>query len=1384
MKRLLLLSALLLLKMCPASQAQTPNFATVTGSTFYGTNGQPLVSGTIIFQANNAGTPIAYQVGGGGQQVTYPIVCSISNGAIAASPACLVANTANTNPLNACFMVTVKDGTNTVVMGGSIPSGYGCAQPSQNASWCSLSGSTLTCNFDQFVPNTAGIPVARLPYPTPNALGGVFSGICGANLVVNGILPTGKVNCIAGGTGGGGTWGSITGLLSNQADLYTYLQTLAPLNSPSFTGTPLAPTAGVNTSTNQIATTAFVVNQNYAPNASPTFTGTPSAPTPPTSDSTTKLATTQWVNLQGFGTGGGNVTGPGSSLVGDCALFNATNGRLLTDCGFGFPLAPAHIGTLVAGSNGLANSATTDTTNAGNIISGTLSNSRLNSTISSNTTGNAATATALASTPTPCSTGEAAGGVAVSGNSVNCVNVGVSSLTVNGGSALTNPNLTSGTGTTVSVSGSNVSVNVNPASSGTVGGVNSIVQTSHNFLSYIDTAGLPHQARPVCGDLSDSAGGCSMSTVAAGDLNGTLPSANVVSTHITGGTQNYFPIFSSTGNVTPSPFFMNSGVFTGNTPTLNTIPDLGGTSVAPQYGVQVIDTSNGPSSQDRTINAYFGTGAANLSRHDPIDVQIEGLEQLHIGWQPGPQGETVIGNAVPFESVQQAPYAKSVISSNTPGHTEVRLFQASASDTAQDGMLSFNNTTTSATPGTFYFWTACQGAIGINALTTAAITSTGSQAVAVNNTTNMQSGGSVPITGSDGNTERVVVTGLIPGTSFTADFTKTHVVGSTIIQPTTGCGGAPKVATLDNTGYLTLNGGLNSGGTTTLNNVVINGTCTGGCGSGSPPGGTTGTFQTNAGSGLFGGVTFAGDMTSTSGGTTTVASLHLPSPTSGAVMSETSGGNITPSLYSDNGTVGAYAGTGGTQAPSASTTGAGSSLVGGSQGLALAPITNGWGWQVPESVPLGFSTVVYNAPATGIWQTTVITTPPSASCSSSCLTSGAVNSANFTFSAGSATSTLGYPHAPPCVASGGSPTLPAQCVFVMSGIYPNEIPASISITFAGTGYSSAPTFGVPAGGEQSLQPVTDVVEANVTPVVNAFPKWLSILSPSGESKVGNSNATENGTSFFPNNLVDLKQNNSEAAEVTTASGTYTAGNAACLTATQTAGNCTTLAAAANLLGVLEAKDGTAPVYAFSGQINVNSAAAQSWTAGDTVCTDPTNIGVFIDNALATVPNATGPCMTPSVQVGRVLTTDTSVTSHVIAMQRGTSVPYGTVTAFSAGQSPGTVSFCSTTACPVGIYKYSVYIEITTACTTSGTLSMTYSYTDDGGSKNTVTMPLTGTGVTANVLTTTATGNFAYGGVTLRSMGANPIQSAYVTSACGSGTLAGNLYQTAERIQWQ
>jgi len=72
----------------------------------------------------------------------------------------------------------------------------------------------------------------------------------------------------------------------------------ANLASPTFTGTPTAPTATANTNTTQLATTAYVDQSAFAPLASPTLTGTPAAPTAAADTNTTQIATTAYVQTE------------------------------------------------------------------------------------------------------------------------------------------------------------------------------------------------------------------------------------------------------------------------------------------------------------------------------------------------------------------------------------------------------------------------------------------------------------------------------------------------------------------------------------------------------------------------------------------------------------------------------------------------------------------------------------------------------------------------------------------------------------------------------------------------------------------------------------------------------------------------------------------------------------------------------------------------------------------------------------------------------------------------------------------------------------------------------------------------------------------------------
>jgi len=61
-----------------------------------------------------------------------------------------------------------------------------------------------------------------------------------------------------------------------------------------------------------------------------------------------------------------------------------------------------------------------------------------------------------------------------------------------------------------------------------LGGIESITSLAHNWISYIDTAGAPHQSRPACADLSDSVASCGTDATNASNLSsGTVPCAQL-----------------------------------------------------------------------------------------------------------------------------------------------------------------------------------------------------------------------------------------------------------------------------------------------------------------------------------------------------------------------------------------------------------------------------------------------------------------------------------------------------------------------------------------------------------------------------------------------------------------------------------------------------------------------------------------------------------------------------------------------------------------------------------------------------------------------------------------------------------------------------------------
>lgn len=106
----------------------------------------------------------------------------------------------------------------------------------------------------------------------------------------------GQANGVAGTIAMNGAQAAGTSALYARADhIHPSDTSRAALAGPTFTGIPAAPTAGVDTNTTQIATTAYVIGQGYAKLAGPALTGVPTSPTAAVGTSTTQIATTAFV---------------------------------------------------------------------------------------------------------------------------------------------------------------------------------------------------------------------------------------------------------------------------------------------------------------------------------------------------------------------------------------------------------------------------------------------------------------------------------------------------------------------------------------------------------------------------------------------------------------------------------------------------------------------------------------------------------------------------------------------------------------------------------------------------------------------------------------------------------------------------------------------------------------------------------------------------------------------------------------------------------------------------------------------------------------------------------------------------------------------------------
>jgi hypothetical protein len=158
---------------------------TVTSSNLQNAFGVKLAVGEVCFQAaTNNGTPIGFQAAAGGQVISRAVCAPVSNGAFTAS----LANTAQTNPRNVCYRLTVKDlSTNQIVLGAATgeTSGYDCVQTAGSSNWCSSS----VCNFDNYPPNLAPLTVTQV---VTGAQGPAGTSMCtggGCTLIALGTRP-------------------------------------------------------------------------------------------------------------------------------------------------------------------------------------------------------------------------------------------------------------------------------------------------------------------------------------------------------------------------------------------------------------------------------------------------------------------------------------------------------------------------------------------------------------------------------------------------------------------------------------------------------------------------------------------------------------------------------------------------------------------------------------------------------------------------------------------------------------------------------------------------------------------------------------------------------------------------------------------------------------------------------------------------------------------------------------------------------------------------------------------------------------------------------------------------------------------------------------------
>jgi hypothetical protein len=280
------------------------------------------VSGSITFSnasltLGNSTAASTYNIGTGATLTATTKAINIgTNGVSGSTTNIAIGTTTGTNAITINGPTTLA-GTLTA-SGATITVGNTTAASTVNIA----TGATLTATTKAVNIGTAGVAGSTTNIAIGTTAGGTSTTTL--NGTTNGVTVAADTNSVALATTAFvvGQAGSATPVVDGTAAVGTSLRyarqdhvhptdtSRAALASPTFTGTPAAPTAAVDTNTTQLATTAYVVGQGYAKLASPTFTGTPTLPTgtiattQTAGDNTTKVATTAFVTaaVPGFAT--------------------------------------------------------------------------------------------------------------------------------------------------------------------------------------------------------------------------------------------------------------------------------------------------------------------------------------------------------------------------------------------------------------------------------------------------------------------------------------------------------------------------------------------------------------------------------------------------------------------------------------------------------------------------------------------------------------------------------------------------------------------------------------------------------------------------------------------------------------------------------------------------------------------------------------------------------------------------------------------------------------------------------------------------------------------------------------------------------------------------